>query len=223
MPLCRTTKLLLGLVLGTTCLMSLSLESNAQSTMMKSNNQPSAAQTSSHVNVRGTIENVAGKTLVIKTLEGGESAITLADDLTVNTVTKASIDNIKEGDFVGIANVPTSGGTSSALEVVIFPAALKGSGEGNYAWDLKPNSSMTNATVANAVKGVDGQTVTVTYRGGQKKIAIPDNTPIVALAVGKADDLKTGAAVFAPSEFGADSKFTSHRVVVGADGVVPPM
>ncbi|WP_457299052.1 hypothetical protein [Phyllobacterium sp. P5_D12] len=203
--------------------MSLSLESNAQSTMMKSNNQPSAAQTSSHVNVRGTIESVAGKTLVIKTLEGGETAITLADDLTVNTVTKASIDNIKEGDFVGIANVPTSGGTSSALEVVIFPAALKGSGEGNYAWDLKPNSSMTNATVANAVKGVDGQTVTVTYRGGQKKIAIPDNTPIVALAVGKTTDLKAGAAVFAPSEFGADSEFTSHRVVVGADGVVPPM
>ena len=222
MPLGRTQKLLLGLMLGTACLMSLSLESNAQSTMMKSNKQTSG-QTSSHVNVRGTIESVAGKTLVIKTREGGEATITLADDLTVNSVTKASIDNIKEGDFVGIANVPTSGGTSSALEVVIFPAALKGTGEGNYAWDLKPNSSMTNATVANAVKGVDGRTVTVTYRGGQKKIAIPDNTPIVALAVGNADDLRAGAAVFAPSEFGADSKFTSHRVVVGTDGVVPPM
>ena len=91
MPLGIAKKLLLGFVLGTTCLMSLSLESNAQSTMMKSNNQPSAAQTSSHVNVRGTIESIAGKTLVIKTLEGGETAITLADDLTVNTVTKASI------------------------------------------------------------------------------------------------------------------------------------
>ena len=222
MPLGRTPKLLLGLMLGTACLMSLSLESNAQSTMMKSNNQPSG-QTSSHVNVRGTIESVAGKTLVIKTREGGEATITLADDLTVNSVTKASIDNIKEGDFVGIANVPTSGGTSSALEVVIFPAALKGTGEGNYAWDLKPNSSMTNATVANAVKGVDGRTVTVTYQGGQKKIAIPDNTPIVSLAVATKDDLKPGATVFAPSEFGADSKFTSHRVVVGTDGVVPPM
>jgi hypothetical protein len=222
MPLGITKKLLLGLALGTACLMSLSLESNAQSTMMKSNKQPSD-QTSSHVNVRGTIESVAGKTLVIKTREGGEATITLADDLVVNSVTKASIDNIKEGDFVGIANVPKSEGTSSALEVVIFPAALKGTGEGNYAWDLKPNSSMTNATVANAVKGVDGRTVTVTYRGGQKKIAIPDNTPIVALAVGKADDLKGGAAVFAPSEFGADSKFTTHRVVVGTDGVVPPM
>ncbi len=222
MPLGRTPKLLLGLMLGTACLMSLSLESNAQSTMMKSNNQPSG-QTSSHVNVRGTIESVAGKTLVIKTREGGEATITLADDLTVNSVTKASIDNIKEGDFVGIANVPTSGGTSSALEVVIFPVALKGIGEGNYAWDLKPNSSMTNATVANAVKGVDGRTVTVTYQGGQKKIAIPDNTPIVSLAVATKDDLKPGATVFAPSEFGADSKFTSHRVVVGTDGVVPPM
>ncbi|WP_271896003.1 nuclear transport factor 2 family protein [Candidatus Phyllobacterium onerii] len=152
-----------------------------------------------------------------------KATITLADDLTVNTVTEASIDNIKEGDFVGIANVPDGGGTSSALEVVIFPAALKGTGEGDYAWYLKPNSSMTNATVANAVKGVDGRTVTVTYRSGQKKIAIPDNTPIVALAAGKADDLKAGAALFIAAVNGSDGKFTAHRVIVGTDGVVPPM
>ncbi|TXR47027.1 hypothetical protein [Phyllobacterium endophyticum] len=168
-------------------------------------------------------KSVAGRTLVVKTREGSKATITLADDLTVNSVTKASIDNIKEGNFVGIANLPDSGGTSSALEVVIFPAALKGTGEGDYAWDLKPNSSMTNATVANAVKGVDGRTVTVTYGGGQKKIAIPDNTPIEALAAGKADDLKAGAAVFIAAVNGSDGKFTARPVVVGTDGVVPPM
>lgn len=221
MPLGTTRKLLLGVVLGTGCLMLLPLQGNAQSTMMKSSKQ-TGHQTSSRGNLRGTIESVAGETLVVKTRDGGEATIALADDLTVNSVTKASIDNIKAGDFVGIANVPTSEGTGSALEVVIFPAALKGTGEGDYAWDLKPNSSMTNATVANAVKGVDGRTVTVTYQGGQKKIAIPDNTPIVALAVGRADDLKPGAAVFVPGNTG-DGKFTAHRVVVGSEGVVPPM
>lgn len=222
MPLGRTKQLLLGLVLATACSTALSLDASAQSLMMKSNKQ-TGSQAAGQGNLRGTIESVAGKTLVVKTREGSKATITLADDSTVNSVTKASIDNIKEGDFVGIANVLDSGGTSSALEVVIFPAALKGTGEGDYAWDLKPNSSMTNATVANAVKGVNGRTVTVTYQGGQKKIAIPDNTPIVALAAGKVADLRAGAAVFIAAVNGSDGKFTAHRVVVGTDGVVPPM
>jgi hypothetical protein len=222
MPLETTKKLLLGLVLGTAFLAALPLDGYAQNAMMKSDKQ-TGSQPAAHGNIRGIIESIAGKTLVVKTREGSKATITLADDLTVNSVTKASIDNINEGDFVGIANVPDSGGTSSALEVVIFPAALKGTGEGDYAWDLTPNSSMTNATVANAVKGVDGRTVTVTYRGGQKKIAIPDNTPIVALAAGKADDLKMGEAVFIAAVNGSDGKFTTHRIVVGTDGVVPPM
>ena len=100
---------------------------------------------------------------------------------------------------------------------------MKGTGEGSFAWDLKPNSSMTNATVADAVKSVDGHTVTVTYQGKEKKIAIPDGTPVVTFASATEDDLKPGATVFVPSEKVADGSMASGRVVVGTNGVVPPM
>ena len=109
-----------------------------------------------------------------------------------------------------------------ALEVLIFPPAMKGTGEGSYGWDLKPDSSMTNATVADAVKGLDGRTVTVTYHGKEKKIAIPDGTPVVTIAGATKDDLVPGAVVFITAEKAAAGPI-AHQVVVGKNGVVPPM
>ncbi len=188
--------------------------------MMK---QASSTQASNRVNVRGTIESITDKSIVIKTREGPVATVALSDGWVVGGVAKASIDDIKKGDFVGITNVPKSADVSSAVEVVIFPAALKGTGEGDRPWDLKPNSSMTNATVADAVKGVDGRTVTVVYHGTEKKIAIPDGTPIVTLAQATKDDLKPGATVFVAAEHDPGDSLTTKRVVVGTNGVVPPM
>lgn len=175
------------------------------------------------VRVRGTVESLDGSTLSVKTREGTDAKIMLKDGWKVSSVAKASIGDIKEGDFVGIASLPTSDGGNGALEVLIFPAAMKGAGEGSYAWDLKPNSTMTNATVSNAVKSVDGRTLTVTYKGGEKKIAIPDGTPVVTFAPAVVGDIKAGATVFVPSEKGSDGMMSSARVVVGTNGVVPPM
>ena len=87
--------------------------------------------------------------------------------------------DIKPGDFVGIASLPGSAGGDGAIEVLIFPPAMKGTGEGSYPWDLKPKSTMTNGTVMNAVKEVDGRTLTVSYKGGEKKLAVSDGIPIV--------------------------------------------
>ncbi len=182
-----------------------------------------AAQAADQVRVRGTVENLDGKTLSVKTREGTDAKIMLKDDWKVSSVAKASVDDIKPGDFVGIASLPTADGGDGALEVLIFPAAMKGTGEGSYAWDLKPNSSMTNATVADAVKSVDGRTVTVTYKGKEKKIAIPDGTPVVTFAPATVSDIKAGATVFVPSEKASDGTMSSGRVVVGTNGVVPPM
>ncbi len=182
-----------------------------------------AAHAADQVRVRGTVDSFEGKTLSVKTREGTDAKIMLKDDWKVSSVAKASVDDIKPGDFVGIASMPTASGGDGALEVLIFPAAMKGTGEGSYAWDLKPNSSMTNATVADAVKSVDGRTVTVTYKGKEKKISIPDGTPVVTFAPATEADLKVGATVFVPSEKAADGSMSSGRVVVGTNGIVPPM
>ena len=182
-----------------------------------------AAQAAEQVRVRGTVESLDGSTLSVKTREGTDAKITLKDGWQVSSVAKASVEDIKAGDYVGIASLPTTSGGDGALEVLIFPAAMKGTGEGSFAWDLKPNSSMTNATVADAVKSVDGHTVTVTYKGKEKKISIPEGTPVVTFAPAVTADLKSGATVFVPSEKADDGSMTSGRVVVGTNGVVPPM
>jgi hypothetical protein len=213
----------LALALGAAGAIALTLPANAQSTMMQSNKPVAGVQASGHVNLRGVITSVAGKSLVVSTREGGDARVTLSDDCLINSVTPASVKDIKPGDFVGISNVPKVDGTNSALEVVIFPASLKGTGEGDRPWDLKPNSSMTNATVANAVTSVDGRIVMVTYRGGQKKIDIPETTPIVTLQVAAPKDLRPGANVFIPADHGNDGTLTTHRVIYGSNGVVPPM
>ncbi len=182
-----------------------------------------SAHAADQVRIRGTVESLNGSTLSVKTREGTEAKIMLKDGWKVSSVAKASLDDVKPGDFVGIASLPTADGGDGALEVLIFPAAMKGTGEGSYAWDLKPNSSMTNATVADAVKSVNGRTVTVTYKGKEKKISIPDGTPVVTFAPAEVSDLKSGATVFVPSEKAADGSISTSRVVVGTNGVVPPM
>ncbi len=174
------------------------------------------------IHVRGSIVSYSASTLKVKTREGDTVDVALADDWKVSSVANAKVTDIKPGDFVGIASLPKQGGGDGALEVLIFPPALKGAGEGSYGWDLKPNSSMTNATVANAVKDVDGRTVTVSYHGKEKKISIPDGTPVVTFAPATKDDLVPSAIVFVPAEKAATGTI-AHQVLVGKNGVVPPM
>jgi hypothetical protein len=174
------------------------------------------------INVRGSIVSYSGSTLNVKTREGETLAVTLADGWQVSSVAKADVTDIKPGDFVGIASLPKEGGGDGALAVLIFPPALKGTGEGSYGWDLKPNSNMTNATVADAVKDIDGRTVTVSYHGKEKKISIPDGTPVVTFGPATTDDLLPEAVVFIPAEKTASGTI-AHQLLVGKDGVVPPM
>src|SRR5579864_7854450 len=134
------------------------------------------------VHVRGAIVSLDGSTLTVKTREGPDAAVTLKPGFKVAGIAKASVSDIKPGDFVGIASLPTSAGGDGAVEVLVFPPAMKGTGEGSYPWDLKPKSTMTNGTVMNAVKGVNGRTLDVSYKGGEKKLAVPDGAPTVTFA-----------------------------------------
>lgn len=182
-----------------------------------------ASAADSSVRVRGTVVARNGDQLEVKSREGNLVTIKLKQGWTANGVAKAAISDIKQGDYVGIASLPKAQGGDGALEVLIFPAAMKGMGEGSFGWDLKPESSMTNATVSNAVKSIDGSVVTVTYHGQEKKISIPVGTPVVTLTQATPDDLKAGAVVFVSAEKGADGNLSSGRLVVSKDGVVPPM
>ncbi|MBB3445190.1 hypothetical protein [Rhizobium sp. BK379] len=181
-----------------------------------------AEEKKAELHIRGSVVDFAGSNLKVKTREGETVDVALADGWQVASVANAKVTDIQPGDYVGIATLPKDQGGDGALEVLNFPPALKGAGEGSFGWDLKPNSSMTNATVADAVKDVDGRTVTVSYHGKEKKISIPDGTPVVTIAPATKDDLVAGAVVFISAEK-ASSGTVAHRVIVGKNGVVPPM
>ncbi len=182
-----------------------------------------AAQAADALRVRGTVVSFEPSLLTVKTRQGETSAIKLNAGWKVSGVASASMKDIKQGDFLGIASVSKADGGSGALEVVVFPAALKGTGEGDRPWDLQPNSRMTNGTVAD-VTDINGRAVTLTYDNGQtKKISIPDSTPVVTFAPATPTDLKPGATVFVTAQREADGTLSSSRVVVGNKGVVPPM
>jgi hypothetical protein len=184
----------------------------------------SPTQAAENVRVRGTIVGLDGSTLTVKTREGPNAMLTLKPGWKVAGVAKASVEDIKPGDFVGIASLPTAQGGDGAVEVLVFPPAMKGTGEGSYPWDLKPKSTMTNATVTNAVKSVDGRTLDLSYSGGkEKKISIPDGVPIVTFGPATEADLKPGATVFVPAQRGDDGGLAAGFVAVGTNGVDPPM
>ena len=181
-----------------------------------------AASAAEGVRVRGTVVSVTDSTLVVKSRDGDNVSIALGLGWKAGGIAKAQLADIKPGDFVGIASLPGASG-DGALEVLVFPPAMRGTGEGSYGWDLKPNSTMTNGAVSEAVKSVEGTTVNVVYHGQSKKITIAPNTPIVTFAKAVNADVKPGAAVFVPAQRGDDGKLSTTQVVVGKDGVVPPM
>jgi hypothetical protein len=185
--------------------------------------QTAFAADTQRVRVRGAIESLSGNTLVVKTREGAEQTVSLKPDWKVGGIKKASVEDIKPGDFVGVASVPRADGGDGALEVLIFPAAMKGTGEGSRPWDLKPNSTMTNATVAKAVKAVDGHSITLIYQGKEKTISITDNTPIVTFTPAGKADLTPGARVIVMGKKATDGTISAAQVTVGTNGVVPPM
>lgn len=175
------------------------------------------------VRVRGTVVALTGDQLQVKSREGQQVTVKLTSGWMVSAVKKASIADVKPGDFVGIASLPKSEGGDGALEVLIFPPAMKGRGEGSFGWDLKPNSSMTNATVGDAVTSVDGSVVTVKYHGQEKKISVPNGTPVVTLAPATPADVTPGTVVFIPTQKDASGTLSAGQLIVGKNGVVPPM
>jgi hypothetical protein len=176
------------------------------------------------IRVRGTVERLEAQTLFVKTREGPSVIIKLAENYGVTGVVAASLADIKPGSYVGAAALPQPDGTQRAIEVLIFPEALRGFGEGFRPWDLVPQSTMTNATVAAIVTRVDGATLTLKYKDGEKTVVVPPEAPIVTFVPAEKSELKPGAKIFIGAAIKqTDETLSAARVNVGLGGLTPPM
>lgn len=174
------------------------------------------------VRVRGAIERVEGATYVIRARNGDLLRLMLAADTGVAASVKSTLTDIKTGVFIGVAAVPEADGSLRALEAHIFHESMRGTGEGHRAWDLLPKSTMTNAVVEDIVRAVDGHSVTLRYKEGQRQIFIPAGTIIVTYLPGSVTELQPGAAIFVPSATSnPDGTLVAERVMVGR-GIAPP-
>jgi hypothetical protein len=174
--------------------------------------------------IRGDVVALDGLNMQVMSRTGEALAIKLADNYTVTAVVKIDMSAIKPGAFVGAASMPQSDGTQTALEVLLFPEAMRGSNEGHYPWDLKPGSMMTNATVADAiVEATGGRRMLLKYKDGEKWIVVPPEAPIVTFEPGDRAMVVPGAHLLVTATKQPDGSLTASRVAVGKNGLVPPM
>ena len=173
--------------------------------------------------VRGTIEGVDGDVLSIKSRGGEDVRLRMTDHMRVVGIIKISLADIKVGSFVGATTVPGPDGSQNAIEVHVFPENMRGTGEGSRPFDLRPNSTMTNATVAETVVNNEGRLLTVKHKDGEKKVVVTPDTPVVTYVPADKSELKAGAKVIAAMKKLPDGSFETNRVSVGRDGLTPPM
>jgi hypothetical protein len=183
---------------------------------------PASAQET--VRIRGTIERIEGPVYVVKSRDGTEVKLTVTDNPLFVAIVKATMADIKPGMFVGSTGMTQPDGSQKAIEVHIFPESMRGTGEGHYDWDLKPNTKMTNANVEQTVAGVDGQLLSVKYKDGEKKLLVTPETAVVSYVNGSKDDLKPGTKVFVgAAKKQPDGTVQTPRITYGKDGLTPPM
>ncbi|HVQ60741.1 MAG TPA: hypothetical protein VMS53_01515 [Burkholderiales bacterium] len=173
--------------------------------------------------VRGTVEKLDGLVMTVKAGDGKTVNVKLADNYTVVGVSRAKIADIGAGKFIGTTTLGERNGSLVALEVHIFPEAMRGVGEGHYAWDLKPESKMTNGNVADVKAVGKDHMLTVQYKGGEQKVLVPTNAKVVLFGPGERSELKKGAHIFCVAQRAPDGSLTAARVNVGVKGTVPPM
>src|SRR5471032_1537375 len=184
----------------------------------------SFAQQPPNVRVRGTIEAVDGAMLSVKARDGSDLKIKMADNVNVVALVKASLADVTPGAFVDSTAMPEEDGHWKAVEVHIFPESMRGTGEGDRAYDYKPKSTMTNGTVGEAAAKVDGSVLTLKYKDGEKKVDVTPETIIVMYVPSTKSELKPGAKIYiAAATKQADGTFETARVNVGLNGVTPPM
>lgn len=181
-----------------------------------------AAQDTTIVRLRGVVQSYDAPKLVLKERDGKIIEMTLPEGLPIVEVIPTDVTAIQPGSFIGTAAVPRPDGALLSLEVVVFPEAARGSGEGHYPWDLKPDSTMTNATVAELARSPQGRTLTLRYKNGEKRVIVPDGIPVVTFKPGNPELIVPGARVFIVTEKTGDH-YAPRRFMIGRNGFQPPM
>ena len=174
------------------------------------------------VAVRGEITALDGDALKVHTIANEDVTVGLTKDTQVRGVTLATLSDIKPGSYIGTAAMPGPDGTLTAMEVHVFPPEMAGTGDGHRPFDLAQGSTMTNGRVGE-LKVANGRTLTLSYKGGEKKIVVPEGVPVVNLVPGDRSLLKPGVKVVLFAQQGADGKLTAAGISAGKDGVKPPM
>jgi hypothetical protein len=184
-----------------------------------------AQQQSQTIRIRGSIEGIDGPTLTVKSRDGQTSySVRLTENAAVRGIVPAAFSDIKPNSYIGVTGMPQADGSQKAIAIHIFPEYLRGTGEGFRPWDRLPNSTMTNATVSQMVKGVDGEEITVVYKDGEKKIIVTPETVIVAYVRGERSELTPGSKVFIPAASRKEEGlYEAASISVGRDGLTPPM
>jgi hypothetical protein len=182
-----------------------------------------AQQPPTPTRLRGTIEKVDGDVLSVKSRSGEDVKLRMTGDMRVVGIIKISLADIKLGSFIGTTTVPGPDGRQNAVEVHVFPEDMRGTGEGSRPYDLRPNSTMTNATVAETVAGNDGRTLMIKYKDGEKKVVVGPDTPVVTYVPADRSELKPGGKIIAFVKQLPDGSFETNRISVGRDGLTPPM
>ena len=177
----------------------------------------------SPIRIRGVIEKIDEGVLTIRTREGESVVVQVSHNRSMIAVARATVADIKTGTYVGAPAVPQPDGIFKAQAIVIFPDAARGANEGHYPWDLAPDSMMTNATVRSLVTQACGTILTLKHKDGETRVLVTPDVPIVRLVPGDWTLIAVGAPVFVPARRAADGSISAQRLMIGKDGVVPPM
>jgi hypothetical protein len=174
------------------------------------------------VRIVGTIDKLDGDALTVKAKDGQTTTATLKPDIAIWGMAKSSLAAIKPGDFLASGGVKGTDGKIHAVEVRIYPEALRGTGEGQRPWAVKPEGVMTNATVGTVTQSPDGNVIHVSYKGGESEYIVGPDVPVSTFVAGDKGFLTPGLAVFAVAQKSPDDKLTIIRIYVERDGVKPP-
>jgi hypothetical protein len=183
---------------------------------------PAQSSPAAPMRVRGVIDNVDAHSIRVAARSGDKVTLKLADDTTITWIQPIEVSAIKPGAFIGTAAVTQPDGTLKALEIQVFPESMRGIGEGHRPWDLGAGSTMTNGTVGD-LKVSDGRTLTLTYKGGEQRVFVPETAPVITYAPATKAALENGAHVIVLVAQNPDQTLTATRIGIGKNGLVPPM